>query len=215
MGDFDRHENNSAPKQSETKKMVAVLGLGVVLIAVVAFEFLKKSPQAAVGAPVDSASGILPPPVVDGDISPAALTGIISELKNDPTKNLLRSGMQADPKLDEVPRNPFVISPTWVKALTKQEVVQQQPEPRPIFQSSSTPPPPPPPPPLVLKPEEYKLNSLISAVDGMNAIINGKIARVGSVIDSAVVVEIGSNSVILQHVNSPNSPKLEIKMGPK
>src|ERR1043165_6501822 len=103
MGDFDRNKAPGGEKKNETKKMAAVCMLGVVLLALVGMQFLKKGPQQAVGAPANSGVA-LPTPVFNGEISKQALTAKLNDLQNDPTAALLKGDVHTDHTLDAVPR---------------------------------------------------------------------------------------------------------------
>jgi hypothetical protein len=219
MGDFDRHSNNSA-KPNETKKMVIVLALGVVLIGLVAMQFMKRgSPQTAVGAPVGSGVA-LPPPVLSEEISPQALANMLSDLQNDPTRPLLRPGAANDSALNVAPRNPFRMSRDWLDSLftpvvtpaTAPVLIVEPVQPvRPVATAPvETRPYVPAPRIIVLQASDYKLSGILN---GTMAVINGKVVKVGDVVSKARVIEINDSTVRLQAAESPAGPTLVLSMG--
>jgi len=211
MGDFDRNDNSG--KRNEAKKLVAVLGLGVVLIVLVAMQFMKNGgPQAAAGAPVNNGVA-LPPPVVSEEISEKALANMINDLQNDPTKPLLRNGAATDHALDATPRNPFSLSNVWLNELirpvsTASQTQPQHTEPRPYVTSL----PVNAAQPLALRAEEFKLASIIN---GNMAVINGKVVKAGDVVGKARIVDIREDGVTLQLADFPNGPRMELSIQPR
>jgi hypothetical protein len=213
MGDFDRH--NSSPKNNETKKLVVVLGLGVVLIAVVAMQFMKRgAPQAAAGAPVGNGAA-LPQPVLTEEISPQALANMTNDLKNDPTAPLLRGPAMADRVLNTPPRNPFRMSGAWLQSLLAAQTPVAA-----ATKPASTPPvvtpfpapmvtPFPAPALNVLRAEDYKLTGILN---GTTAVINGRIVMVGDTVGKARIIDITDNTVRLQSADSPNGPTLALSL---
>jgi hypothetical protein len=213
MGDFDRNDNS--PKSNETKKLVIVLALGVVLIGLVAMQFLKNgSPQTAAGAPVNTGVA-LPPPVVSEELSPGTLANMLHELQNDSTQTLLRPGAAGDAALDTAPRNPFRMSNDWLRSLfnTKPVAPALTPtsNPAPMFVTTRPVPPTyPAPSPIALQAADFKLTGILN---GTMAVINGKVVKIGDVVGKARVIDITDNSVRLQPADFPNGPTLVLSMG--
>lgn len=210
MGDFDRNTSSAGEKPADTKKMVIVVALGVVLIGLVAMQMMKHGggPQVAAGAPV--ADGVaLPPPVVAEEISPDALAHMTADLQNDPTSKLLRQESRGDDSLNAVPNNPFSMDGTWLATLIRPgrttPVQAVQPTQEPVRQANPT--------PLAagtaLRAEDYKLASI---VNGNMAIINGKIVKTNDIVGKAKVLQIRDDAVVLQSFDSPTGPTIEISM---
>jgi hypothetical protein len=217
MGDFDRNDNS--PKPNETKKLVVVLALGVVLIGLVAMQFMKRgAPQAAVGAPVGNGVA-LPPPILNEEISPQVLTNMLHEIENDPTDPLLRAVPAGAASLNIPPRNPFRMSAHWFQSLFAAAPVV--PVTAPPVTPVKTPEPPvatppvlPPtttaaPAPVVLRAADYKLSGILN---GTMAVLNGKVVKVGDVIGNARVIEISENAVRLQPADFPTGPTLVLSL---
>jgi hypothetical protein len=217
MGDFDRNVSASSDKPNETKKMVVVLGLGVVLIGLVAMQMMKKGngPQPAVGAPAGNGVA-LPPPVLTEEISPNALAVMTAQLQNDPTSQLLKVGHEAgDPKLDAVPRNPFALSSALLANLrTEPRIVPAPVTPNPVQ--------PTPTPVAVAIPAPRREDFKLSMISGDMAIINGRIVRVGDIVDpqknggtvKGRVLQIRSDAVLLQNPESIDGATIEISTSP-
>ena len=213
MGDFDR--NSSSPKPNEAKKMVIVLGLGVVLIGLVAMQFMKRgAPQAAAGAPM-GAGDPLPRPVLSEEISPQSLASMINDLRNDPTKPLLREGVTADGLLNTPPRNPFRMSNAWLQSLFAAPTpvaVTTKPAPTPIDVTPAPTPainPFPTPAVVALRAEDYKLTGLLN---GTMAVINGRVLKVGDTVGKARIMDIDDNTVRLQPIDQPNGPTIVLSL---
>jgi hypothetical protein len=210
MGDFDRNDNS--PKPNETKKLVVVLALGVVLIVLVAMQFMKGgAPQAAVGSPVGNGMA-LPPPILSDEISPQSLATMLGDLQNDPTAPLLRTGARGGGPLNTPPRNPFRMNGDWYHSLQRQDPVQPvvatRPDPVPVYVPPHL--PDPTPTPTVLKAADYKLTGILN---GTTAVINGRIVKVGDIVGQARVLEVRDNGVRLQAADSPEGPTLLLSMG--
>ena len=216
MGDFDRH--SSSPKPNETKKMVVVLALGVVLIGLVAMQFMKGgSPQSAVGAPVGGGVA-LPPPDLSQEISPQTLALMLNDLQNDPTRSLLNAGPAGHAALDAAPRNPFRMSADWYQSLFAPGVVPATataPAFNPVTSpgaaaaGDSHPPVAPGGRTVTLQASDYKLSGILN---GTMAVINGKVVKVGDTVGKARVLDIAENTVRLQPADSPASPPLVLSM---
>jgi hypothetical protein len=209
MGDFDRNDNSAKP--DETKKLVIVLGLGVVLIGLVAMQFMKRgAPQAAAGAPMGNGVA-LPPPVLSEEISPQALATMMNDLRNDPTRPLLRGSAAADGLLSTPPRNPFRISNAWLQSLfAPQTAVAPATKPAPATTNPAPQPIPlPSPSSFALRAEDYKLTGILN---GTMAVINGKVIKVGDTVGKARILNIDDNSVRLQSADFPNGPTLVLSL---
>jgi len=57
----------------------------------------------------------------------------------------------------------------------------------------------------------WNVRAIRSSESGRNAIVNGSLVKVGDVIDSATIVDITSNSVVLVH----NNKQLVLRLGPE
>jgi hypothetical protein len=203
MGDFDRVDN--APKANETKKIAVVLVLGVVLIGLVATQFMKHSgPQNAAGAPTVNTAD-LSAPALPEDLSPAQVAALIADLQKDPTTALLHPVGAKDPALAAAPRNPFGISKTWLAQL-----IIDKPAPTPTVTPRTPTDPPPTTPlrtPVGLRADDYKLTGILN---GNTAVINGTVVKTGATIGRARVIGIHDKTVVLQPADFPDAPTVEL-----
>ncbi len=184
MGDFDRHEK---PKVKNQNKQVAfAISLGVVLIGVLGFHFMKQEPETA------SAAGGDAPAAYSSNDTPEDLG---KQLIKDPAVGLLTGDTAVDPRLAKVPTNPFVMNSQWRASISpppasQPGVVMVKGPDQTVVVRQVIPP---------LKMDSYKLGSIVRQGSNYMAILNGKIVSAGTVIDGARVVEIRADRVILQH----------------
>lgn len=199
MGDFDR--NASPDKKNESKKLVMVAALGAVLLGLIWFEFMKKSPEAMAGQ-------VAPAAAAASDAAAQSPDMLMAELKVDPTAGLLiREGTPAQDS--RPPRNPFHMADGWRASLVRPA------EPGPVVHNDTPhPKPAAPAAPLPLSSENFKLTGIMHAGSSLYAIINNKILTVGNIVGKARVVEIREDGVSLQQVDSPDGPILQLSVQP-
>jgi hypothetical protein len=205
MGDFDRKQDKSA-ERDQSKQVIMVIVLGVVLIGVVGYHFMKKGPQAAIAA-APGAGGQIPMPMGEETAEQAK-----DALRQDPTAALLRETAAVDNTLNTVPRNPFLMSEGWRSSLVLQVEPVITPTVTPTVVTPRTTPVRVIPSP---KAENFKLGSTLRQGNGYLAIINGRIVSAGAVVNDARVIDIQEGKVVLQHANYPDGPQIELTMEPK
>jgi len=203
MGDFDRNETGG--KKDETKKMVMVGALGVLLLGLIWFQFMKKSPEAmaeANGADAQAAS-------TTGDATDQTPEQAMADLQNDPTAGLLSTPAGAGATDAKPPRNPFHMADAWRASLVKPA------EPGPVTPThSDVQRPHLPATPSSLLAENFKLSGIVRQGPSLCAIINNKIVTAGSIVGKARVIEIREDGVTLQHVDSADGPLLQLSSRP-
>ena len=206
MGDFDR---NQTPKTNDqSKKITAVIVLGVVFIGVLGYPMMKHGPQPAAAAGDSGQASIVIPDSNSNETPEQARAA----LRNDPTASLLVGPSKVDQEFSQTPRNPFVMSETWRSSLSRPA--------DPVNPTVISPRPSDPPRatvrvPLTVKLDAYKLASIVHQQDRLMAIINGSIVTTGMIVDGARVLEIRDDRVILQNADDRAGPPAELTMVPR
>jgi hypothetical protein len=206
MSDFDKQPANGEPPK-QGGKVVLLGALGALLLGVVAFHFLKGSPQSASASPIsnaDAATGA-------ADVATETPAQAQAALANDPTVSLLRNTGDTDAAFAVLPTNPFLLNEKWRATLVKATDPVATAEP---LRADST------PAPVVAAPQTvsadgFKLSGIFRESQRMVAIINGNIVSAGMVVGNAKVVDIREDKVVLRHVNAPNGPTVDLLLKPK
>jgi hypothetical protein len=201
MSDFDK---NSTPDGSAEKKKMAVAGtLATVLLGIGAFHFLKPAPQSASGAVVTAAPDPNNAPLPDETAAQAQ-----AALQADPTAKLLRGSQDGDHTFDTLPHNPFRMDPEWENQLVK----QQETTPTTPHSDYAA---PAPVSPKAVDTAALKLTGIFRQGKNLFAIINGDIYTIGMTVNTAKILDITSEQVILQRADAPTGPKASLTIEPK
>ena len=199
MGDFDRNE--AGGKKGETKKLIMVGALGVLLLGLIWFQFMKKSPEAMASSGDATAAGSTT------ETTEQTPEQAMADLQSDPTAGLLTAPTGATPADGKPPRNPFRMADAWRISLARPAEagpVAHVETPRPHVAAT----------PLSLSAENFKLEGIIRQGPALCAIINNKIVTAGAIVGKARVVDIREDTVTLQHVDSSDGPLLQLSSRP-
>src|SRR5690242_6956890 len=131
MGDFDKVQADAPGNDKRKQMLVGVLGL--VLLVVVGFHFLKGSPEKAVASVADSRTN------AGGPMGKESPKNELAKLDNDPTAAYLLGSVALDPQLAAAPHDPFRLPDKLAPKDVKPEVVVVTPPPVPAHVNEKAP----------------------------------------------------------------------------